>query len=377
MTANHDAAYPLPPEDEVDGGEPSLKRQRHEDDAADETNAVTLYAPPLEDDVDQQQNGNIRTSSLAEPTMKLSGHKGSVYCLSYDPQGEMLCSGSFDSTCLLWKAGGNCENLNVLSGHKNAILDVCFTNDSEKIITASADYNLGIYDSNTGERIKRFMGHEGIVNAVDVCREGSASLAVSASDDCTARLWDTRVRGDVGRFEDEYQITAVAYANDGKVVYTGGIDNTITAWDVRQMRKSMGMKGHTDTITCLSLNPKGTHILSNSMDGTLRTWDIRPYVMDNESGGGKKKRHDKTFVGGTHNAEKGLLNCSWSADGTMVTGGSADRIVHIWDELSAEELYVLPGHNGCVNSVVFHPKENVVASASSDKSIFVGELSQS
>lgn len=69
-------------------------------------------------------------------------------------------------------AGGKCENLNVLKGHKNAILDVCFTNDSEKIITASADYNLGVYDVISGERIKRFMGHSGIVNAVDVCSEG-------------------------------------------------------------------------------------------------------------------------------------------------------------------------------------------------------------
>ena len=60
----------------------------------------------------------------------------------------------------------------MLSGHKNAILDVRFTNDSEKIITASADYNLGVYDAMTGERVKRFMGHKGIVNAVDVCRGG-------------------------------------------------------------------------------------------------------------------------------------------------------------------------------------------------------------
>lgn len=104
-----------------------------------------------------------------------------------------------------------------------------------------------MYDSHTGERMKRFMGHKGIVNAVDVpSGEGSsACLAVSASDDCTSRLWDTRVRGEVGRFEDDYQLTAVAYAHDGNVVYTGGIDNSITAWDVRVMRKSMTMKGHT------------------------------------------------------------------------------------------------------------------------------------
>mmetsp|Transcript_33423 Transcript_33423/g.67478 ORF Transcript_33423/g.67478 Transcript_33423/m.67478 type:complete len:354 (-) Transcript_33423:290-1351(-) len=317
-----------------EGTDPPSKRHRPDsrDDGVD-GGEITLFMPPP--DTHATGHSDIRTSSLASSTMKLSGHKGSVYCLAYDPQGDVLCSGSFDSTCLLWNAGGNCENINVLSGHKNAILDVKFTCDSTKIITASADYILGVYDAMTGTRIKRFMGHKGIVNAVDVCHEGSASLVVSASDDCTAKLWDTRVRGEVGCFEDEYQVTAVAYANDGNLVYTGGLDNCITAWDVRQMQKSMKMKGHTDTITCLALNPKGTHVLSNSMDGTLRTWDIRPFV-DDASGG--KKRHDKTFLGGTHNAEKGLLKCSWSADGTMVTGGSADRVVHIWDEPSAEEV---------------------------------------
>jgi Prp8 binding protein len=48
----------------------------------------------------------------------------------------------------------------------------------------------------------------------------------------------------------------------------------------------------------------------------------------------------------------------------------------VWDVPTSEELYALPGHTGCVNSVVFHPNENVLASASSDKSIYVGELAQ-
>ena len=60
----------------------------------------------------------------------------------------------------------------------------------------------------------------------------------------------------------------------------------------------------------------------------------------------------------------------------MVSAGSADHNVHIWDEFSTEELYLLPGHKGCVNAVTFHPVErNVIVSGSSDKHIFVGELS--
>jgi len=313
---------------------------------------------------------SIRTSSLDEPTMKLTGHKGSVYALSFDPRGDALVSGSFDNTCLLWDASRQLNNFNILVGHKNAVLDVKWSHDSERVVTAGADKVLMWWDPSRGERIKRFLGHEGIVNSVDSAKEGgpSPSLLVSGSDDKTSRLWDARVRGDVGKLEHEFQVTSVAYGADGKTVYTGGIDNDITAWDVRQQRKTMTMKGHVDTITYLSLSPAGTHLLSNSMDGTLRSWDVRPFVSG--------KRLVQSFSGGTHNAEKGLLNCAWSVDGSMVSGGSADGVVHIWDVPSGEELYHLPGHAGCVNSVVFHPGENVVASGSSDKSIFVGELSQ-
>ena len=101
-----------------DHGPPISKRQRQDDDNDDDDHhhfiveesnqqMIALYAPPNLDENGNnfmhQNYNNIRTSSLAEPTMKLSGHKGSVYCLSYDLQGELLCSGSFDSTCLLWK----------------------------------------------------------------------------------------------------------------------------------------------------------------------------------------------------------------------------------------------------------------------------------
>ena len=54
-----------------------------------------------------------------------------------------------------------------------------------------------------------------------------------------------------------------------------------------------------------------------------------------------------------------LLRCSWSPDGTKVSAGSADRFVYIWDTTSRRIVYKLPGHNGSVNDVVFHPKEPI------------------
>ena len=47
---------------------------------------------------------------------------------------------------------------------------------------------------------------------------------------------------------------------------------------------------------------------------------------------------------------------------------------YVWDSKTAALEYALPGHSGSVNDVCFHPTEPVIASASSDGSLFVGEL---
>jgi Prp8 binding protein len=153
----------------------------------------------------------------------------------------------------------------------------------------------------------------------------------SASDDGTVKLWDARVPrgGEVGSLEHGYAVTAVAYSPTQ--IYSGGLDNAIYAWDLRTFQKSMKMTSHTDTITYLALHPKETQLLSYSMDSLLKTWDIQPFCSG-------KQRLLKTFQGGKHSAEKGLLKCAWSSDGSMVTGGSADRMVHIWDEVTTQEV---------------------------------------
>lgn len=60
----------------------------------------------------------------------------------------------------------------------------------------------------------------------------------------------------------------------------------------------------------------------------------------------------------------------------QVTAGSGDRCVYIWNTTTRALMYKLPGHSGSVNECVFHPKEPIIGSASSDKTIYLGELAQ-
>jgi Prp8 binding protein len=83
------------------------------------------------------------------------------------------------------------------------------------------------------------------------------------------------------------------------------------------------------------------------------------------------------FTGHQHSFERNLLRCDWSPDGSRVTSGSGDRFVYIWETSNRQLAYALPGHKGSVNEVVFHPKEPIVASASSDRTLYLGELATS
>ena len=97
----------------------------------------------------------------------------------------------------------------------------------------------------------------------------------------------------------------------------------------------------------------------------LRVWDIRPFV----EGG---QRNVASFVGIAHNFEKNLLRCCWSADDALVSAGSADRFVNVWDAETGKIEHRLGGHHGSVNETSLHPTKNIVASGSSDKTVFIG-----
>lgn len=85
---------------------------------------------------------------------------------------------------VLWKTYGACENFGILpaGGHKGAVLDLHWSRDSKVIYSASADTTLASWDLDTGVRIRKHIGHEEVVNCMDVSKRGEEML-VSASDD--------------------------------------------------------------------------------------------------------------------------------------------------------------------------------------------------
>ena len=208
------------------------------------------------------------------------------------------------------------------------------------------------WDLETGLRIRRHVGHEEVINCLDISRRGG-ELLVSASDDGTIGVWDPRQKHAVDYIETDYPITAVALAEAGNEIYSGGIDNSIHVWDIRKKAVAYSMVGHTDTITSLQISPDTQSLLSNSLDGTVRTWDIRPFAPTD--------RHMRTYDGAPAGLEKNLIRASWDPKGERIAAGSGDRSVVVWDFRSGRLQYKLPGHKGTVNDVRFSPRDEPIS----------------
>jgi len=308
--------------------------------------------------------GPLRTSSLQEPIMLLSGHGGAVHSGQFNHDGSVIASASFDRDVFLWSSKGNCANFAVLSGHGGAILEVHWSADSKEIYTASTDKTAGVWDAEAGTRIRRLRGHTSYVNSCCPARDSQA--LVTGSDDGTIKIWDTRRRNYVHSLANKFQVTSACYGADSNQIITGGLDNVVKMWDTRNLKVETEMQGHTDTITGLRLSPDGHHVLSNSMDNTVRIWDVRPFASGS--------RMVKVFKGAQHNYEKNLIKCAWTPDGKHVGCGSADRHVYVWEVATQQIKYKLPGHTGTVHSVDFHPTEPIILSTGNKGEMYLGEL---
>ncbi|KAK7206144.1 WD repeat-containing protein [Myxozyma melibiosi] len=308
-----------------------------------------------------------RTSNIQAPIIQLSGHTGEVYACRFDDSGEIIASGSQDRTILLWNTYGANENFGVIKGHKGAILDLAFSRDSRQVYSASSDATLGVWDVNSGVRIRKHVGHEDIVNCIDRVRRGP-ELLLSGSDDGSIGLWDPRMKESVDYMETDFPILSVAFGEAGNQVFSAGIDHEIKVWDLRQKDVVYALSGHADAVTSLNVSEDMQFLVSHSMDQSVRTWDIRAFAPES--------RQLNVYSGATSSEiEKNLLRASFSPDGSKIIAGSADRTVMIWDTQSKKILYKLPGHTGAVNDARFSPYEsNVILSASTDKTLMLGEI---
>ncbi|KAM4060980.1 PUL domain-containing protein [Hirsutella rhossiliensis] len=257
----------------------------------------------------------------------------------------------------------------------------------------------------------QLMGHEADVRAV--CFP-SDNFVLSASRDCTVRLWrrgpkpPPSFEGTVISRGSEY-INSLTFFPPSKgrpdgLVVSGGKDTVI---EVKSPRSSSAdhaerlLIGHSHNVCALDVSPNGTYLVSGGWDGQARVWDLNQWETRLMLGGhegmsvwGVVALDDKTVVTGCADKSIRVFDLSRStsgevmpkstihtpdvvralcrvpsghASGADIASASNDGTVRLW-KLNGQQVGELHGHESFVYCLATLPSGELV-SAGEDRTV--------
>ncbi|MDB6109960.1 MAG: repeat, subgroup, partial [Pedosphaera sp.] len=115
-----------------------------------------------------------------------TAHARQIPTLALNPEGNILASGSRDSTIRLWdlRTGGLRDTL---IGHTEDVMSVRFSPDGSLLASASYDHTVRLWAVTSGKCLRIFQGHTNRVFNVAFSPDGKQLASVG---DATFRFWD-------------------------------------------------------------------------------------------------------------------------------------------------------------------------------------------
>jgi WD40 repeat protein len=175
-----------------------------------------------------------------EPALLIPGAIDScaVEALAFHPGGRLLAAGGIDHLATSGRDGAVAiwdvhtpRRLEILSG---GVIALAFSPDGSRLAGVSLKQTIQLWDTEPWRRLRELSGHIDAVTCVAFSPDGL--LLASGSDDRTVRIWDAATGSARGRIELDTQVKALAFAPDGRSLFTGNGNSSCYQVDLRQAR---------------------------------------------------------------------------------------------------------------------------------------------
>ena len=286
----------------------------------------------------------------------LAGHAAGVRACAVTPNGRRVVSASADHTLKVWDLATG-QTLWTLAGHAAEVVACAVTPDGRRVVSASADHTLKVWDLATGQTLWTLAGHDAWVLACAVTPDGRR--VVSASTDHTLKVWDLATGQTLWTLAGHAAgVRACAVTPDGRRVVSASEDHTLKVWDLATGQTLWTLAGHDAGVLACAVTPDGRRVVSASEDHTLKVWDLAT------------GQAQWTLAG--HAA--GVRACAVTPDGRRVVSASYDKTLKVWDLATRQAQWTLAGHAAFVRACAVTPDGRRVVSASYDKTLKVWDL---
>ncbi|KAK3086475.1 hypothetical protein FSP39_018946 [Pinctada imbricata] len=297
--------------------------------------------------------------------------------------------------------------IKVFRGHADSVNSCCYVDDDTKILSASSDGSVRIWDAENGD-VKHSYSHGGIVSKAYPNDNGKRF--VSSGWDKHVKVWDVESGNILWSGSHAGIVTCCKFSHDGKLVISGSdLDNTLKVWDANSGDLLYNMDDiHVSTITSCIFAPEDDKVITTSMDRSAKfldlrnekvtlsleghinivadcdisfderkfataSWDKSVKIWDVATGGYRSKGPGS--LEGSH--EGSVSSCHFSNDGLMLVTGSYDSTIVVWDVDNRIQKLKLQGHDDWIEDVCFSSDTSMVLSASRDRTIRMWNIGDS
>jgi WD40 repeat protein len=194
---------------------------------------------------------------------------GDINALDFSPDGRLAVAASPDGSVILLNIPQ--DQINYLEGHQGPVLDVAFSPDGKQIVSGSEDGSIILWDTVTGELIRKIFSQEVAVSNVEFSADGQRILS---SLGFTALLLDLSTDAEIQSWEGGDRINILAINPEGRT-YLRNTSNLIYIHDFETQSIIQQLQGHAGDILDLAISADGRLALSAASDGTLRIWNLQ------------------------------------------------------------------------------------------------------
>ncbi|MCI0412648.1 DUF4062 domain-containing protein [bacterium] len=307
--------------------------------------------------------------------------------------------------------------LMTLAGHRSDVRACAFSRDNRRILSASSDCSLKIWDRETGrEMLSVRVICKGTYRPVwsDVPQESSNPRPVYACafspdgrrivsgcgglEQDKLRIWNAETGSLIHILEGPKEsITSCFYTPDGRQIVSSAADTRegeLKVWDAESGKEIRTIaSGYSMEIRAAAVSPDGRWIAA-ALQKDVRVWDLRSgesiAVLPHDhyvwactfTPDGKRiatgswngivriwNVTDQKTLANLEGHEKVVRACAFSPDGAMLVTGSDDWTLKLWDVQDNTEITTFRGHGGPVHTCAFSPDGLQILSGSEDHTL--------
>jgi len=281
----------------------------------------------------------------------LKGHKGAIYTVRFDSDGQFLMSAGEDRSVRLWNAQEGTLIKSFTSPKlTSSVLDLIISNNRKKFITADSDGRVHIWDTLSGIITRTLYGPRYKANSISWNKD--ETVLVCGSDDGAVYVWDL-----LSLSPHPSQILRDAIDSISQVLVAGptviaaSVDGYLRVYDFRN-GKLLLRNFNEVALSSVALSKDTRLFLVNCLDSSMR-------LIDRETG-------DQLLSYEGHINERYRIHSSFAWDNSVVLSPSEDGDVVFWDLVNGTVLHRIKHGTGLTLASATHPKVRVIATAGED-----------